>query len=176
MSKPQIWQPQAREGAESQTSPDYLQLAFRMKAAADRVIDTAAGAIHFEVDGNPIPKARAITRFQDGQPVRTFTPRRTYDYEQRVAWAARRAMAGRDPLAGPVAVELRFFRKDRAPCDFDNLAKGVLDAVQESEDTPGGICFQDDRQIVEAHVYKGVDPDNPRAEIRVWSASCPQGE
>ena len=133
-------------------------------------------SIAFTVEGNPVPKARPVTRFRDGQPVRTFTPRRTQDYETRVAWAARRAMAGRDPFQGPVAVELRFFRKDRAVVDFDNLAKAVLDAVQESDDTPGGILFQDDNQVVEAHVYKGVDPENPRAEVRVWSASCPQGE
>lgn len=126
------------------------------------------GMVYFIVEGNPIPKARPVTRFKDDQPVRTFTPRRTQEYEARVAWAARQAMAGREPLAGELGVVLHFYRKDRSPCDFDNLAKAVLDAVQESRDVPGGIVFQDDRQIVHAYIMKSVDPARPRAEVWVW--------
>lgn len=127
-------------------------------------------AVEFTVQGNPIPKARPVTRFRDGEPVRTFTPRPTAGWESLVQAYAVQAMRGRPPLQGPLAVEMRFYRKDRAPCDFDNLAKAILDAVQEHlPDIPGGILFKDDRQIVEAHIFKSVDKANPRVEVRVWA-------
>jgi Holliday junction resolvase RusA-like endonuclease len=123
--------------------------------------------VAFTVDGNPIPKARPVTRWKDGQKPRTFTPRTTAAWEAIVGLRALQAMRGRDPLRGPVAVELHFYRKDRAACDFDNLAKAVIDAVQRSPDAPFGIVILDDVQVVEAHIFKDVDPDNPRVEVRV---------
>jgi Holliday junction resolvase RusA-like endonuclease len=127
--------------------------------------DVDISAVHFVVEGDPVPKGRPITRFRDGQPVRTITPRRTRQYEQRVAWAARQAMAGREPLAGPIAVSMHFYRKTARRCDFDNLAKAVTDAIQ------GDIVFADDDQVVEAHIYKGLDPARPRAEVWIWTIS-----
>ncbi len=126
------------------------------------------GYVEFVVEGNPIPKARPITKFRDGGRVRTFTPATTEAWEACVSFAANRAMQGRDPLHGEVAVELHFYRKDRSCCDFDNLAKAVLDAIQHTKDAPFGIVILDDVQVVEAHVFKAVDPDRPRVEVKVW--------
>jgi len=123
--------------------------------------------LEFSVEGNPVPKARPVTRFKDGGRVRTFTPRTTEAWEAAVAFAANRAMHGSDPLHGNLAITLRFYRKDRAACDLDNLAKAVLDAVQARPDAPFGICFLDDRQIVELHLYKSTDRDRPRVEVTV---------
>jgi len=124
--------------------------------------------ISFTVEGDPRPKGRPVTRFKDGQPVRTFTPRTTAEWESRVAWAARLAIAGQEPLEGDVAVELHFYRATARRCDFDNLAKAVLDAVQASENSPAGILFADDDQVVEAHIYKAIDREAPRVEVRAW--------
>jgi Holliday junction resolvase RusA-like endonuclease len=127
--------------------------------------------ISFAVEGNPVPKARPVTRFQDGQPVRTFTPPRTVAWESAVAWEAHRAMDGLEPFQMEVGVEMRFYRETAHACDLDNLAKAVLDAIQERAGSPGGIVMCDDNQVVEAHIYKAVDPARPRVEVRVWDMS-----
>lgn len=124
--------------------------------------------IAFVVEGNPIPKARPITRFKDDEPVRTFTPKRTADWEAQVAWAARAAMRDREPFQSPVGLEVRAYRATLRRADVDNLAKSVVDAIQASQDSPGGIVFLDDDQVVEAHIYKAIDREHPRVEVRVW--------
>lgn len=68
--------------------------------------------------------------------------------------------AGAVPLPGPVRVELRFWRANARPCDIDNLAKLVLDALN-------GACWPDDSQVVSLEAHKGVDRENPRTEVVV---------
>ena len=117
--------------------------------------------IAFTVFGNPIPKARPRVRIQAGQKAHAYTPLRTRNWEAEVKDAARVVMGGRDPLAGPVGVELRIWRGDRRRVDADNIEKAIADACNE-------IVWDDDDQIVEMHRYKGLDRENPRAEVRVW--------
>ena len=117
--------------------------------------------IAFTVFGNPIPKARPRVRIQAGQKAHAYTPLRTRNWEAEVKDAARAVMGGRDPLTGPVGVELRIWRGDRRRADGDNMEKAVTDACNE-------IVWGDDDQIVEMHRYKGLDRENPRAEVRVW--------
>lgn len=140
----------------------------------NRTAGTRNQEVAFTVQGNPIPKARPVTRFRDDEPVRTFTPRPTADWEYQVAWAAREAMRDRAPIEGPIGVWMYFHRQTARACDVDNLAKAVLDAIQEQlPDVPDGIVFKDDSQIVELHLFKNVNPANPRVEVRVWP--IPQG-
>jgi len=117
--------------------------------------------IKFTVFGNPIPKARPRVRIQAGKKAHAYTPQRTKDWEARVKDAARAAMAGQDPFSGPVAVELWIWRGDKRRADADNIEKAIGDACNE-------IVWDDDDQIVEMHRYKGLDRENPRAELRVW--------
>lgn len=92
-----------------------------------------------------MPKGRP--RFANG---RTFTPARTREWEDLVAWNARIFYRG-EPLVGPVSVTLRFHGA-RANADLDNLTKAVLDACN-------GICFVDDRQVALLEATRGVgDP------------------
>lgn len=63
------------------------------------------------------------------------------------------------PLAGAVAVTVRFYRPRKAG-DLDNLQKVALDALN-------GIAWKDDKQIVEIHAYRHDDKSNPRMEIEV---------
>jgi Holliday junction resolvase RusA-like endonuclease len=48
-------------------------------------------------------------------------------------------------------------------CDVDNLAKGVLDALN-------GVAFADDSQIVELHVTKSYG-DVGRTEVKLGNVS-----
>lgn len=60
-------------------------------------------------------------------------------------------------IDGPVRLTLRIFRPRRAG-DVDSTIKPMLDALQ-------GVLYENDRQIVELHAYRGDDKTNPRVEV-----------
>lgn len=116
-------------------------------------------AVVLIVPGQPIPTARA----RKGKHGRWYTPTPTLEYRGRVerAWM----VEGRPDLGvGPIraSVELVFGRPayqvkvdgtprkgapPYPPTDVDNLAKGVLDALNT-------LAYRDDAQIIDLHVTK----------------------
>lgn len=68
--------------------------------------------------------------------------------------------AGLERLQGAVGVEVHFYRPSRRG-DIDAGLKLVLDSLN-------GIAYEDDKQIVELHVYRHDDKDNPRVEVSLW--------
>jgi crossover junction endodeoxyribonuclease RusA len=60
-------------------------------------------------------------------------------------------------LDGDLSVTFRVFRPVRRG-DLDNRLKISQDALK-------GICFEDDKQIIEIHAYRFDDKTNPRIEI-----------
>ncbi len=60
-------------------------------------------------------------------------------------------------LNGNLSVTFRVFRPKRIG-DLDNRLKISQDALK-------GICFDDDKQIVEIHAFRFDDKANPRIEI-----------
>lgn len=118
----------------------------------------AGGAIRFHVPG--VPKAKGRPRISTrGGVVRSFTPARTVAFESLVAMAAREAMAGAEPISGPVSLTLyvelaipqSWSKKKQAaalagdvqPCgrpDIDNFCKAIADGGN-------GILWNDDAQI-----------------------------
>ncbi len=62
-------------------------------------------------------------------------------------------------LAGDLAITFRVFRPKKIG-DLDNRLKISQDALE-------GICFLDDRQIIEIHAYRFDDRENPRIEIDI---------
>ena len=131
-------------------------------------------SITFTVNGNPIPKDRPRVILR-GNKAHAFTPAKTRRWEQEVAQAARLAMGDREPLAGDICVLLSFYRADARRADLDNLAKAVLDAIQAGANSPGGIVFEDDAQIVELHAYKAIDRERPRAVVWAWNKQAEEG-
>lgn len=121
-------------------------------------------SLTFHVDLNPVPKGRP--RFSKiGGFVRTYTPKKTADYESLIKTQAQAAMTT-EPLESPVAVYLYFrlpiprsYPKKRSKAcleglerhskkpDLDNLAKSVTDALN-------GVIYLDDSQIVSLHLTK----------------------
>lgn len=106
-----------------------------------------------------------------------FTPKRTVEYEGRLAYAAQQAMAGRPPLTGalrvtmtvkmPIAASWPKKRRESALSgelrptgkpDADNFAKG-LDSLNQ-------IVWVDDAQIVDLRVIK-IYTDQPGVWVRV---------
>lgn len=112
------------------------------------------------VAGDPIPKARARTA-----KTNTYTPLRTREAEQRVAWSARQKLGpGFAPVTQPVGVAVEFYCATYRRKDGDNMFKLVTDALN-------GVVYADDGWIDEHHVrvIRGVGRGNARSEIFVWA-------
>lgn len=78
-----------------------------------------------------------------------------------IAWEAR-SQFRRDPLHGPLAVTLDLYWPDRRKHDVDNV-KAMLDALND-------VVWQDDGQIVDLHIRKHFDNEDPRAVLVVEAA------
>lgn len=126
---------------------------------------------YFAVYGDPVPKGRPRFTRQG----RTYTPKRTHDYETEVAMMAKAAMGSQEPLKTPVmaciyityAVPPSYTKKRREAClngferpsrhDIDNVCKAVLDACN-------GIVYLDDKQVCSLHTTK-VFGDTSMVEV-----------
>ena len=115
----------------------------------------------FSVEGNPVGKQRP--RFT--KTGRTYTPKKTSDYESQIKAQALSAMGSAEPLETPVAVYIyinhaipaSYSKKRKEAClsrlerpkkpDLDNVAKAYLDAMN-------SIVYKDDVQVVSLHVTK----------------------
>jgi Holliday junction resolvase RusA-like endonuclease len=118
----------------------------------------------FSVEGDPVGKQRP--RFT--KTGRTYTPKKTTDYESQIKAQALSAMGPAEPLETPVAVYIyinhaipsSYSKKRKEAClnrlerpkkpDLDNVAKAYLDAMN-------GIVYRDDVQVVSLHVTKRYD-------------------
>ena len=115
------------------------------------------------VPGNPIPWARPRRDSRHGN--RWFTAKRVEEHIECIRLCADQAMASRDPLEGPLKLEVRFYREDKRRVDLDNLIKAVKDAMLPFHGWPG--VYQDDSQVTTLHAIKRLDPENPRTEVHI---------
>lgn len=116
--------------------------------------------ITFIVQGKAVPKARPrVCRY------RTYTPQKTKDYEELVAWNFKDQCNQKyeKPLALRVDINIYIkplkANKDKTQKmlngeirpttrpDIDNIAKSITDALN-------GIAYDDDSQIVELMIFK----------------------
>jgi Holliday junction resolvase RusA-like endonuclease len=115
------------------------------------------------IGGEPLPKERPRAT----KSGRSFTPKRTKDAEKRILAAFRAAYPGAAPLTGRLLVELRFYRRTGRGCDWDNLAKLPLDALNE-------VAYVDDEQIEKATVERFYGAgDDARTEVRIYEKDSP---
>lgn len=107
--------------------------------------------IKFSVTTEPVPFKRAMTNGK-----RRFNDPRYSDFKDYVGAHAKVAMSGRAPFDGAIKITVDVFTKYEPTSlkagDVDNHLKAAMDALN-------GICYRDDRQIVDAtvNVHKG-DP------------------
>ena len=124
----------------------------------------------FSIEGIPQGKGRARSRIVSPKAgaafVSHYTPQKTRDYEESIAWAARAAMRGRPPLDEALALGLvvRFpvpaswsrrkaqealsgIRHPGVKPDLDNIEKAVCDALN-------GIVWRDDALVCEVAKIK----------------------
>jgi len=126
--------------------------------------------VSFEVQGDPVPKARART-VRKGGKTWSFTPRKVAEWERLVKAEAEKHFA--EPFTGPVALTIGFYmrrpksrRKDNyveTTPDLDNLEKAVLDGLN-------GVAYMDDRFVVVKSAAKlYVSGGEPRISVVVTS-------
>lgn len=117
----------------------------------------------FKIYGDPVAKGRPRFTKQG----RTYTPAKTKKYEDEVRMMAKAAMGSSEPLETPVSVFIHitlpipqsYSKKRSEDClsgferpikrngDLDNMAKAILDAMNE-------VVYVDDCQIVSLHAKK----------------------
>jgi Holliday junction resolvase RusA-like endonuclease len=134
----------------------------------------------FEIPGDPVPQPRPrFTRHGRSYP----HDNGIFAYKALIR-AMSAAAGGTEPVDGPFEIELVFvigrppshFRRDgslapkasaypsRRSGDWDNLAKGVCDAITDSK-----AIWIDDDQVVDARVRRryAVDGESPRTVVSV---------
>ena len=119
----------------------------------------------FTIPGEPRGKGRP--RFaRMGNFVKTYTDAKTASYEDQIRFYALKTMGSTEPIKRPVGVYIHirvgvpksYSKKRTEDClsglerptkkpDWDNVAKSVCDGMN-------GIVFDDDTQVVDAHVTK----------------------
>ena len=117
--------------------------------------------IKFSAPIEPVPFKRVMSNGRQ-----RFNDKRYSDFKDALGYVARVAMHGRAPLAGAIKISVEVCKKIIPTAlnfgDWDNHAKAVSDALN-------GICFLDDKQIVEGHVklFKG----NPHVTVELEELS-----
>jgi len=79
------------------------------------------------------------------------------DYREIVGWILHDMEV--DPLQGALRVSIIAYRPRKAG-DIDGILKVSLDAMNK-------LAYNDDKQIVELHVFRRDDKHNPRLEIEI---------
>ena len=112
-------------------------------------------SISFFVDGNPVPKQSYRAVHGGG-----YTDPRVKAWSKLVSDVAMKNMMGKSMFTGLITIELQFFLSDRRRKDWDNLSKGVCDALN-------GIVYKDDSQIERATIEKAYSKDEPGVYVLV---------
>ena len=130
--------------------------------------------MRIEVEGEPVAKQRPRFTRQGGF-VRTYTPKKTLDYEKAIAEEFLK-QEDRSEYEGYVRIKCIFYmpmpkafsKKKREKAlkgdilpitkkDVDNLVKSVLDGLN-------GVAYKDDKQVVSLYAHKYYS-DRPRTEV-----------
>lgn len=141
--------------------------------------------VELVIYGEPVGKQRPRVSMANGV-VRTYTPKKTTTYENLIAheYTCRykhRQFEMNEPIAAYVIAYFGLNKGDYGKkglnksgkrklsvgfatthIDIDNVLKSVFDALN-------GICYYDDKQIVQVIGVKRYTQDTPRVEIRLES-------
>lgn len=129
---------------------------------ASRELTTYPVISKFTIDGEPSSKARA--RFTNyGGKVRAYTPEKTKQAENIVAWKFRAATPGHKVSAeASYGVVALFFNGTRQRRDVDNMTKLILDGLNK-------VAWADDDQVIEITARKDYVPKHEaRTEVLIY--------
>ena len=111
--------------------------------------------IKFKLNEKPIGLNNAYPTNRQG---RRYLTDEGKAYKARIGWAAKQAMQNQPFFEKPtVTIGLGF---NRHGCDIDNPVKLILDAMTK-------IVYTNDPKVIELHVYKFYDKNNPFITVTV---------
>jgi Holliday junction resolvase RusA-like endonuclease len=134
------------------------------------------------IPGEPVAKGRGRS-FLARSGIRVFTPAKTRAWETHAGLCARGAMAGLEPLSGPLWCSISAYIgipaswpawKRNAALEGEILPTGKPDMSnigKAAEDACNEIVWRDDAQIVMSCLTK-VYSDDPRVRIEVDTIYC----
>lgn len=139
----------------SQITDDQLTALYDLLEARYPVKSSVAFVATFDIDST---RSKQRPRFGRGGNV--YTPKRTMEAEMAVGWRFKQAARGhRVDGDNQFGVSL-VFQGAREGQDVDNMTKLVLDGLN-------GVCWKDDRQVVEIHARK-VPAETPLTEVAIF--------
>ena len=109
--------------------------------------------VSFTIPGRPRGKERP----RMGRNGKFYTPKRTQEYEEHVAWCAKMAYK-EDPIELPVRLDL-VIRSSKSRADTSNILKSIEDGMNE-------IVYLDDKQIKEIHILR-IEGDSEGVDVTV---------
>ena len=117
--------------------------------------------VKFTAPLEPVPFPRPASNGK-----RRFNPPRYTEFKDALGLYAITAMQGRAPLQGAIKITAHVYKKIIPTAlnfgDWDNHGKAISDALN-------GICYVDDKQIVEAHIY--LHKGTPHIDIELEEES-----
>ena len=99
--------------------------------------------MNFTIPGKPQPKQRP----RRGAGGRFYTPQKTRAFEQLVMWLALQARPVGWPKDRRYAVEITVVCPDKRKRDIDNIAKSILDGMND-------VAWLDDGQVDQLHIER----------------------
>lgn len=113
--------------------------------------------IKFTAPLEPVPFPRPASNGR-----RRFNPPYYTEFKEALGFYAKIAMDGRVPLQGAIKITVHVYKKIIPTAlkfgDWDNHGKAISDALN-------GICYIDDKQITEGHIF--LHKGTPRIEIEL---------
>jgi crossover junction endodeoxyribonuclease RusA len=109
-----------------------------------------------------LPEPPSSNRYWRVYRGRAVLSKEALAYREAVAEVAVRE--GVQPIEGPIAVSLDWYRGRRAG-DLDNRLKQVLDSLQ-------GIAYENDSQVIRLTAARFDAPRNGRLEVRVEAVAA----
>lgn len=121
--------------------------------------------IKISIPIKPMPFPRPASNVK-----RRFNPKRYREFKEELGYYAKAAMRGLEPFKGEVKLHADFYRAKPKSSkqvsfigDVDNYLKAVLDSLI-------GICYEDDRQVVDVGGRKIFG--SPHLEIELEELRC----
>jgi crossover junction endodeoxyribonuclease RusA len=110
-----------------------------------------------------LPHPPSINHYWRRVGAKTLISREGRRFRERVVAAL--ASHNRQPVAGPLAVEVDVHPPDNRRRDIDNIAKALLDALQH------GGAYADDGQIVRLTITRCQVAPGGKTVVRIWCVS-----
>lgn len=112
--------------------------------------------MNLSISINPLSYYQYLTQNR----FRKYITKRGREYKRIIEDILSIFMIDKKVITGDCSVTLEFYHNNKRKNDVDNFAKPILDFMSD-------IIYVDDKQVIELHIYKKYDKENPRIVIKI---------